>query len=128
MIRQPSSERDRWTEGKGVYHSEASGPLMRRRAICERVRHAIGAPDSIRELSEFCFHRLVDGSAPNDEVLYLHQALTLLRYLEGVVDLERDEGEEVWNVECGRWEVECGRWKVESGRWEAERRAGVERG
>ena len=32
-----SSERDRWTEGKGVYHSEASGPLMRRRAICERV-------------------------------------------------------------------------------------------
>ena len=47
----------------------------------------------------------------------MHQALTLLWYLEGVVDLERDEGEEVWNVECGMWKVEGGRWKVECGMW-----------
>ena len=93
----------------------------------EGLRHAIGAPDSIRELSEFCFHRLVDGSAPNDEVLYLHQTLALLWYLEGVVDLERDEGEEVWNVEGGMWNVEggmwnveCGMWNVEGGRWKVE--------
>ena len=83
----------------------------------EGLRHAIGAPDSIRELSKFCFHRLVDGSASNDEVLYLHQTLALLWYLEGVVDLERDHGGEVWNVECGMWNVEGGMWNVECGMW-----------
>ena len=34
---QPSSFRLTFTESKGVYHSEASGPLSRRRAICESV-------------------------------------------------------------------------------------------
>ena len=100
---------------RGLWTADATEGDMR-----EGLRHAIGAPDSIWELSEFCFHRLVDGSAPNDEVLYLHQALALLWYLEGVVDLERDEGEEVWNVECGRWNVECGRWNVEGGMWKVE--------
>ena len=82
----------------------------------EGLRHAIGAPDSIRELSEFCFHRLVDGSATNDEVLYLHQALTLLRYLEGVVDLERDEGSEARKEEGGRRKDIRGRRKDIRGR------------
>ena len=100
---------------RGLWTTDATEGDMR-----EGLRHAIGAPDSIRELSEFCFHRLVDGSAPNDEVLDLHQALALLWYLEGVVDLERDEGEEVWNVECGMWNVECEVWNVECGMWNVE--------
>ena len=89
---------------RGLWTTDATEGDMR-----EGLRHAIGAPDSIRELSEFCFHRLVDGSAPNDEVLYLHQTLALLWYLEGVVDLERDEGEEARKDIRGRRKEEGGR-------------------
>ena len=37
MIKHPSGDWLISTEGNGVYHSDASGPLMRRRAICDRV-------------------------------------------------------------------------------------------
>ena len=94
----------------------------------EGLRHAIGAPDSIRELSEFCFHRLVDGSATNDEVLYLHQTLALLWYLEGVVDLERDHGSEARKVEGGRRKEEGGRRVVGRGRRKEEGGRKGERG
>lgn len=37
MMRQERLSRESETEGKGVYHSDAVGPLRRRRAMCESV-------------------------------------------------------------------------------------------
>ncbi len=62
----------------------------------EGLGHAVGAPDGIGEGFEFCSQGIVDGAAADDQMLYLHESLTLLGNLQGVIDLQRDhcsEGE-----------------------------------
>ena len=62
----------------------------------EGLSHAVGAPDGVGEGFEFCSQGIVDGAAADDEMFNLHESLTLLGNLQGVVDLQRDhcgEGE-----------------------------------
>ena len=83
--------RERSVPIRGIGAGETTESDMR-----EGLSHAVGAPDGVGEGFEFCSQGIVDGAAADDEMFNLHESLTLLGNLQGVVDLQRDhcgEGE-----------------------------------
>ena len=73
----------------GIGTGEATEGNMR-----EGLSHAVGTPDGIGEGFEFGSQGIVDGAAADDQMLYLHESLTLLGNLQGVVDLQRNHRSE----------------------------------